>query len=200
MGRLLAIMGVIDERTNLKLVHEKAIQNPDCHFVMIGSLAKINAEDLPREANIHYPVMKGYSELSNYLKRFDIAMMPSAMNEATRSTKTLEYMAAGRPIISTAIADVVRDYQYHVEIISSAAGFTQCIRKLLADLLARPCCTFLCFWCLHFFLIWSKTCQVFLGEDTAPEALEIAPGMNKAMGFLFLRLNNQPIHRFVTFP
>lgn len=151
MGRLLAIMGVIDERTNLKLVHEKAIQNPDCHFVMIGSLAKINAEDLPREANIHYPVMKGYSELSNYLKRFDIAMMPSALNEATRSTKTLEYMAAGRPIISTAIADVVRDYQYHVEIISSAAGFTQCIRKLLADLLARPCCTFLCFWCLHFF-------------------------------------------------
>jgi glycosyltransferase involved in cell wall biosynthesis len=108
--------------------------NPNVSFVMIGPLAKIGEEDLPRQNNIHYLGMKSYQELPNYLKAFSIAMMPFALNDATKfisPTKTLEYIAAGKPIISTAIKDVVRDYDHCVDIISSADEFSTAIGSIL---------------------------------------------------------------------
>ncbi len=97
---------VIDERIDLQLLQETSRKLPDVSFVMIGPLAKIEDADLPKENNIHYLGMKSYNELPAYLKAFDIAMMPFALNDATKyisPTKTLEYMAAGKPIISTKI-------------------------------------------------------------------------------------------------
>ena len=101
---------------------------------MIGPLAKIEESDLPKEANIHYLGMKSYDELPHYLKAFSIAMMPFALNDATKyisPTKTLEYMAAGKPIISTKITDVVRDYSSCVSLIETADEFCEAITFLL---------------------------------------------------------------------
>ncbi len=135
-GPIVGYFGVIDERLDLNLLNEIAQQKPDVSFVMIGPLAKIGEHDLPRPKNIHYLGMKDYKELPGYLKAFSIAMMPFALNDATKyisPTKTLEYMAAGKPIISTAITDVVRDYKDCVKIIHSADEFAHAIDDILAD-------------------------------------------------------------------
>lgn len=125
--------GVIDERIDLQLLQETSKKMPHVSFVMIGPLAKIEDADLPKENNIHYLGMKSYNELPSYLKAFDIAMMPFALNDATKyisPTKTLEYMAAGKPIISTKITDVVRDYSESVNLIENAEEFCGAIQSL----------------------------------------------------------------------
>lgn len=133
---IVGYFGVIDERINLELLNETALLKPAVSFVMIGPLAKIGEHDLPRLHNIHYLGMKNYQELPGYLKAFSIAMMPFALNDATKyisPTKTLEYMAAGKPIISTAIHDVVRDYSEDVTIISNSEEFSKAIDAMLAN-------------------------------------------------------------------
>jgi glycosyltransferase involved in cell wall biosynthesis len=127
--------GVIDERIDLSLLHETAKLLPNTSFVMIGPLAKIEESDLPKENNIYYLGMRSYDELPNYLKIFDIAMMPFALNDATKyisPTKTLEYMAAGKPIISTKITDVVNDYSDCISLIETADEFAEAITSLYA--------------------------------------------------------------------
>ena len=105
--------GVIDERMDIELLGETADLRPDWHFVMIGPVVKIAESDLPRRTNIHYLGGKKYEELPAYLASWDVALMPFALNESTEfisPTKTPEYLAAGKPVISTAIRDVVKPY------------------------------------------------------------------------------------------
>lgn len=128
--------GVIDERIDLNLLSSVAAHNPDISFVMIGPVAKIAESDLPTQSNIQYLGPKKYQELPNYLKAFDIAMMPFALNKSTRfisPTKTLEYMAALKPIISTPIYDVKRDYSHEVKIIDSVQEFNSAISLYLQE-------------------------------------------------------------------
>jgi UDP-galactopyranose mutase len=104
---------VIDERTDIELLGEMADLRPDLHFVMIGPVVKISEDDLPKAENIHYLGGKSYDELPDYIASWDVAMMPFALNESTRfisPTKTPEYLAAGKPVVSTPIRDVVRPY------------------------------------------------------------------------------------------
>ncbi|WP_293896312.1 glycosyltransferase [Flavobacterium sp.] len=130
---IVGYFGVIDERIDVQLLQNIALARPDVSFVMIGPLAKIEDKDLPKETNIYYLGMKKYSELPLYLKAFDIAMMPFALNDATKyisPTKTLEYMAAGKPIISTRIKDVERDYKSCVHLVETSAQFSDAITAI----------------------------------------------------------------------
>jgi glycosyltransferase involved in cell wall biosynthesis len=105
--------GVIDERLDLDLIAEIADARPDWQIVMIGPVVKISPDSLPRRTNIHYLGSRPYAALPSYIAGWDVAIMPFARNEATRfisPTKTPEYLAAGRPVVSTAIHDVVRPY------------------------------------------------------------------------------------------
>ena len=105
--------GVIDERLDIDLVAQVATMKPDWHFVMIGPVVKIDPANLPQLPNIHYLGGKDYKQLPNYIAGWDVAMIPFAMNESTKfisPTKTPEYLAAGKPVISTPIRDVVRPY------------------------------------------------------------------------------------------
>lgn len=105
--------GVIDERMDLNLIEGIATRKHDWHIVMVGPVAKISTDLLPKLPNIHYLGMKSYEELPSYISGWDIAMVPFAHNEATRfisPTKTPEYLAAGKPVISTPIIDVIRQY------------------------------------------------------------------------------------------
>jgi len=109
----LGFFGVIDERMDLDLLAGVAAARPDWHLVLLGPTVKIDPSQLPRRANIHYLGGKKYDELPAYVAGWDVALLPFARNEATRfisPTKTPEYMAAGRPVVSTSIRDVVRPY------------------------------------------------------------------------------------------
>ncbi|AKF03841.1 Glycosyltransferase [Sandaracinus amylolyticus] len=105
--------GVIDERLDLSLIEQLADARPDLQLVFLGPIVKVDPNALPRRPNLHWLGMKKYEELPSYLAGWDVALMPFALNEATRfisPTKTLEYLAAGLPVVSTAIRDVVRPY------------------------------------------------------------------------------------------
>jgi UDP-galactopyranose mutase len=104
---------VLDERLDVPLLAALADARPDWHFVLVGPIVKIDPADLPRRSNIHYLGGKKYDELPAYLAGWDVAFMPFAQNESTRfisPTKTPEYLAAGKPVVSAPVADVVRTY------------------------------------------------------------------------------------------
>ncbi|MBP0613427.1 glycosyltransferase [Chryseobacterium sp. cx-311] len=125
-GRIVGYYGVIDERIDLELLKNTAALAPETSFVMVGPLCKIGEQDLPKADNIYYLGMKSYEELPAYLQHFDIAMMPFALNDSTKfisPTKTLEYMAANKPIISTRIKDVERDYSHCIMLIENEQDF-----------------------------------------------------------------------------
>lgn len=109
----LGFYGVVDERMDIELLDGIAKAKPDWQFVMIGPVVKIDPTLLPNHPNIHYLGGKSYQELPNYLAGWDVALLPFARNESTRfisPTKTPEYLAAGKPVVSTSIRDVVRPY------------------------------------------------------------------------------------------
>lgn len=112
-GPRLGFFGVVDERLDTNLLAALAAVRPDWQFVMIGPVVKIDPAGLPRAANIHWLGGKAYRELPAYLANWDVGIMPFAINEATRfisPTKTPEFLAAGLPVVSTPIRDVVRPY------------------------------------------------------------------------------------------
>lgn len=112
-GPRLGFYGVVDERMDLALLAAIADARPEWSLVVVGPVVKISDAELPRRTNLHYLGGKSYSELPAYLRGWDVALMPFAINEATRfisPTKTPEYLAAGCPVVSTPIADVIRHY------------------------------------------------------------------------------------------
>jgi len=122
--------GVLDERINSELIRELALARPDWHFIMIGPVVKIDPATLPSLSNIHYLGVKDYKDLPLYLSGWDVAIMPFALNASTKfisPTKTPEYLAGGKPVISTSISDVVNDYGKFdlVHIADTAEQFVQ---------------------------------------------------------------------------
>ena len=132
----LGFYGVIDERFDIDLLRQAADMRPDWSFVMVGPVVKIAEDELPRAANIHYLGPKTYDQLPSYLGGWDVALMPFAMNESTQfisPTKTPEYLAGGKPVVSTPIKDVVRHYGHleGVEIACDADSFVRACEKAL---------------------------------------------------------------------
>jgi len=136
-GPRIGFFGVIDERIDLGLVAELAALRPDLHLVMVGPTAKIDPATLPQAPNIHWLGPKAYAELPAYMAHWDLGWMPFALNDATRfisPTKTPEFLAAGLPLISTAIRDVVEPYGRLglVDIVDGAATAANAADRMLA--------------------------------------------------------------------
>lgn len=133
----LGFFGVIDERLDLELLAGMAKLRPTWSFVMIGPVAKIDPAILPRLPNIHWLGARTYHELPTYLAHWDLGIMPFALNDATRyisPTKTLEFLAAGLPVVSSPITDVIRPYGERglVEISADPEAFVACADQVLA--------------------------------------------------------------------
>jgi UDP-galactopyranose mutase len=134
----LGFFGVIDERMDLDLLAGVAEARPEWQIVLLGPVVKIDPAILPRHANIHYLGSKKYDELPEYVAGWDVALLPFARNDATRfisPTKTPEYMAAGKPVVSTSIRDVVRPYgqQGLVRIADTVAAFVEACDDAMAE-------------------------------------------------------------------
>jgi glycosyltransferase involved in cell wall biosynthesis len=131
---ILGYFGVVDERLDYQLIEKLADADPNWSIVMVGPTAKVDPNALPKRDNLHWLGRREYAELPNYTKAFDVCLMPFALNEATEyinPTKALEYMATGRPIVSTAVPDVVSNFSEAVNIAISQDCFVEmCIRAL----------------------------------------------------------------------
>lgn len=109
----LGYFGVIDERLDLALLEALARQRPAWQIVLIGPVVKIDPATLPQRPNLHYLGARPYADLPAYLAGWEVALMPFALNESTRfisPTKAPEYLAGGRPVVSTPIHDVLNRF------------------------------------------------------------------------------------------
>nr|WP_269204680.1 glycosyltransferase [Motilibacter deserti] len=132
--RVAGYVGVIDERLDLELLGKLAEQLPDWTLRIVGPVTKIDPASLPQAPNLEFPGMAAYAELPQVMAGFDVALMPFALNEATRSispTKTLEYLAAGLPVVSTRVPDVVADYDGVVHLADDAEDFAAACRHVV---------------------------------------------------------------------
>ncbi|WP_162301445.1 glycosyltransferase [Cognatilysobacter segetis] len=143
-GPRFGYFGVIDERLDYELISALADRFPEASIIMAGPLAKVDPAELPKQPNIHWLGQQRYEDLPAIVKGFDVCLMPFALNEATKyinPTKTLEYMAAGKPIVSTAVADVVRNFTPIVDIARSPQEFVDAVERAWrtpdADLIAQ---------------------------------------------------------------
>ena len=129
--------GVLDERLDLPLIEETAAMNPSLTFVFVGPVCKIEESSLPKAPNIHYLGPCAYADLPQLLAGWDIGWLPFALNDATRfisPTKTPEYLAAGLPVVSSPIKDVVRTWgdDGFVRIAATSSEFTEALHAQLA--------------------------------------------------------------------
>ena len=131
----LGFYGVIDERMDIELLGKMAAAHPEWQIVMVGPVVKIDPNDLPRNENIHYMGQRTYAELPRFLRGWDVCLLPFAQNESTKfisPTKTLEYMAAERQIVSTPIRDVAEPYGDVVLLGDTAEEFIAACEQALA--------------------------------------------------------------------
>jgi glycosyltransferase involved in cell wall biosynthesis len=131
-GAVAGYYGVVDERIDYQLLGTLAAALPEVSFAMVGPVVKVHPNELPHAPNIHWLGQRAYAELPAIVKGFDVCLMPFALNEATEfinPTKTLEYMAAGKPIVSTAIADVIHNFTPVVSVARTHDEFVYCVRN-----------------------------------------------------------------------
>jgi glycosyltransferase involved in cell wall biosynthesis len=134
---VLGYFGVIDERIDYELIAALADARRDWHIVMVGPTAKVNPADFPERKNIHWIGPRPYAQLPALTKGFSVALMPFALNAATEyinPTKALEYMAAGRPVVSTALDEVKLNFGKVAHVATSHREF---IEKCAAEV-AKP--------------------------------------------------------------
>ncbi|HVA37626.1 MAG TPA: glycosyltransferase [Candidatus Dormibacteraeota bacterium] len=128
---VLGYVGVIDERIDYEIVARIA-RGENASVVLVGPIAKIDPRTLPSAANLHYAGQVDYPELPRWIAGFDVALMPFALNESTRSispTKLLEYFAAGRPVVTTPVPDVVERFGDLVSVAEGPEAFAAaCLR------------------------------------------------------------------------
>jgi glycosyltransferase involved in cell wall biosynthesis len=135
-GNRIGFFGVIDERLDLELLAEVADADPHWHLIMAGPVVKIDPATLPQRKNIHYLGKQEYADLPALVSTWDVCIMPFALNDATKfisPTKTLEYLAAFRPVVSTNIYDVKFLYSEAVEIGMNHQEFIKHIRTILKE-------------------------------------------------------------------
>jgi glycosyltransferase involved in cell wall biosynthesis len=137
----LGYYGVIDERIDYGLLAHAAQARPDWQWFMVGPCVKVDPADLPRRPNVHWPGQQAFASLPRFAAHWDVCLMPFALNEATHHispTKTLEYMAAGKPIVSTRVRDVAEPYGHLVHVADGPAQFVElCEQALAEDVVAR---------------------------------------------------------------
>jgi glycosyltransferase involved in cell wall biosynthesis len=129
---VLGYFGVIDERMDYELLVKLADANPNWSIAMVGPTLKVH--QFPCSPNLRWLGKKNYADLPAYCKAFDVCLMPFALNEATEfinPTKALEYMATGKPIVSSAIGDVVTNFGSIVKIARSHNEFISLCRAAI---------------------------------------------------------------------
>lgn len=131
-GPVFGFFGCVDERIDYDLLAKLADANPTGSVVVIGPPIKVDPATFPQRPNLHWLGGRDYQQLPAYVKGFDVCMMPFALNEATEfinPTKALEYMATARPVVSTAVEDVVLQFSDVAKVARSHEEFIAFCRQ-----------------------------------------------------------------------
>jgi glycosyltransferase involved in cell wall biosynthesis len=140
-GPVLGYFGVVDERIDYDLLAALADANADWNVVMVGPATKVDPQTFPKRPNLHFLGGRPYAQLPSITKGFSVCLMPFALNEATEyinPTKALEYMAAGRPVVSTALDDVKSNFHTVARIARNHTEFiAMCLREVEAPSRSR---------------------------------------------------------------
>ena len=186
-GPRLGFHGVIDERFDGALIADAAAARPHWQWLFVGPVVKISPESLPQAPNIHWLGPRPYAALPSHVGRWDVAIMPFALNEATRyisPTKTPEYLAAGCAVVSTPVTDVVRSWGGSglVRIAGDAAGFVRAIEDTLAEQPARSAAVCAAADRVLSGLSWDATCRDMLARLRPRAAVELAQAARRGSG------------------
>jgi glycosyltransferase involved in cell wall biosynthesis len=133
---VLGYFGVVDERIDYDLLAQLADHDPNWNVAIVGPCTKVDRATFPERPNLHWLGARDYAQLPSYVKKYDVCLMPFAINEATEfinPTKALEYMASARPIVSTAVEDVVLQFDHVVDIASSRDEFVLACEKAINE-------------------------------------------------------------------
>ena len=178
-GFKVGFYGVIDERFDLELIRNIAELKPEWNLILCGPVVKIDPARIPQLPNVFLLGSKSYNELPAYLSGWDVALIPFAINNATKfisPTKTLEYLAAGVPVVSTPITDVVEPYEKLnlVKVATNAEGFVQAINETIEEEKT----------------IWSQNVAQFLEDKSWDNTFESM--MNKIMVLYNKKFKERP--------
>lgn len=130
---IIGYTGTLSERIDADILGGLAKRFPKASLVLIGPVHR-HLDDLPSLPNIHYLGLKKHSQLPAYLHHFKIALLPFKLTKAVLAinpVKTLEYLAAGCVVVSTAIPDVIRFFSDEAVIASSPEDFIEKTAQLL---------------------------------------------------------------------
>ena len=126
---ILGFHGLIADWVDLRLVAELAKLRPDWSIVLVGK-ADTNLSAIEGLPNVRYLGHRPYARLPEYLRGFDVALLPFVLNELTASSNPLklrEYLAAGLPVVSAPLPEAQRfgslvrtattaaEYAHHVD-------------------------------------------------------------------------------------
>ena len=131
-GPVFGFFGVVDERMDYALVAALADAHPQGHVVIVGPMTKVDPALIPQRPNLHWLGGRDYALLPAYVKKFDVCLMPFALNEATEyinPTKALEYMATGKPIVSTPGGGRGASVHRRGEDFAGQRGFRRAVRR-----------------------------------------------------------------------
>lgn len=132
---ILGYMGTLSDRLDRPLLEALAQRFPQASLVFIGPIHGSFGPPLSAP-NAHHLGLKPPEALPAYVARFDAALMPFAQTEAARAinpVKTLEYLAAGRPVVSTPIPDVERFFSDVVSVAPAIEPFLDEVERLLRN-------------------------------------------------------------------
>jgi len=131
----LGFFGVIDERIDFDLLAKVAEARPDWNIVMLGPIKNVNESELPKYPNIHWLGMHSYERLPYFLATWDVCFLPYIVNDLTgfiNPCQTLEYMAAEKPVVSTAIPDIAAMYEDVAHFVHTPKQFIEQCETLLS--------------------------------------------------------------------
>lgn len=127
--------GAINDRLDAALLKYLAGAATDFDFLMIGPRYP-SAPRPPSLENWKFAGKVDYRDLPDYVRLFDIALIPyhtRGMNRFLHPVKVMEYMAAGKPVVSTPLPDVAEFYGDFIQIAETPEEFLRAMRAAVKE-------------------------------------------------------------------
>ncbi len=136
---VIGYMGGMHRHVDFDLIREMALRRPDWSWVCVGALQAALGE-LDGLPNVHLTGERPHSELVDYVRQFDVCIVPYVNSTYTATvvpTKINEYLAVGKPVVSTALPPVC-DFNNEHRILITTAAEPESFLTAIAQALAMP--------------------------------------------------------------